>query len=409
MKSQKFFKIGKRKIGPGNPCYIIFEVASTHENDWNIAKKYVDQAKKTGADALKFQLYTADKLLNPIASILKPTYDYFKTAETPRDWFPKLLELCKKADIDLLCTPFDKNSASFLNRLELPAVKIASGDLTNHQLLLHVAKFGKPIILSTGMAIMDEVKQAVSILKKSGCRELTLLQCASVYPMPYEDANVRAMLSLQKEFGCVVGYSDNGSESHLVPLLAVALGASIIEKHVTSQKQRGSLDDQFSMTVSEFSEMVRRIRRLEKVYKGSFERVISDLKKEFGKDVGKALGDGVKKPAELGISRADGTRMTETDERHWARRGLYPKINISKGSTVTENMLISLRPDIGISAPSLQNIIGKIAAEDLLPILPIKLEEGKIKMFRRSDIQKTYTNPRDLQFAKILQETALFD
>ncbi|KKQ18162.1 MAG: N-acetylneuraminate synthase [Berkelbacteria bacterium GW2011_GWA1_36_9] len=185
MKRQKFIKIGQRKVCPGYPTYIIFEVASTHENNWKIAKKYVEQAKDAGADAVKFQLFEADKLLNPLTAGLKGTYDYFRTAETPKKWFPKLKKLCGKAKIDLLCTPFDEDSASFLDNIGVPAVKIASGELTNHQLLSHVAKFNKPVILSTGMATMDEVKQAVNVLKSNGCRELSLLQCVSVYPTSY--------------------------------------------------------------------------------------------------------------------------------------------------------------------------------------------------------------------------------
>ena len=406
---QEPIKIARHEVGLRRPCYIIFEVASTHENNWKIAKKYVDQAKEVGADALKFQLFEANKLLNSLTPGLKSTYDYFKGAETPRKWFPKLIELCRKARIDLLCTPFDEDAASFLNDTGVKAVKISSGDLTHHQLLAHVAKFGKPVILSTGMAMMDEVRAAVNVLRKHGCQQLVLLQCISVYPMPYEDANVRTMQSLQKEFCCVVGYSDNGSEGHLVPLLAVALGASIIEKHVTSQKQRGSVDDQFSMTVSEFSEMVRRIRQLEKEYEGHLEGAVNDLKKEFGRNVEIALGDGVKRPTEFGIPRADGTRMIETDERHWARRGVYPKINIPKGSTITENMLISLRPDVGLSALSLKQVLGAKAKEDLQTKHPIKLEGGKIAQFKKSDIGKKYTSKEEFLFAKLLRETAFFD
>jgi len=413
VKRQKFIKIGQRKVGPGYPTYIIFEVASTHENNWKIAKKYVKQAKEAGADAVKFQLFEADKLLNPLTAGLKGTYDYFRTAETPKKWFPKLKKLCGKAKIDLLCTPFDEDSASFLDNIGVPAVKIASGELTNHQLLSHVAKFNKPVILSTGMATMDEVKQAVNVLKSNGCRELSLLQCVSVYPTSYEDTNVQAMQTLQKEFNTVVGYSDNGSKGHLVPLLAVALGASMIEKHVTSQKQRGSLDDKFSMTVSEFGEMVKRIRKLEKEYGKYSENAIGDLRKEFGKNVDKALGNGIKEPAH------HGTRIThpnvkgsfiqrEADERHWARRGLYPKVNIHKGTIITEGMIISLRPDVGISTLSLNEVMGKTAGENLPAKLPIKIERNKIKVFKKTDIDKAYPEKLGRNFAKTLKEFAFF-
>lgn len=414
MKRQESVKIGRREVGPGRPCYIIFEVASTHENNWKIARNYVDQAKEVGADAVKFQLFEADKLLNPLTPGLRSTYDYFKVAETPREWFPKLKKLCDRVGIDFLCTPFDNDAASFLNKIGLPAVKIASGELTNHQLLTHVAKFKKPIILSTGMAIMDEIRTAVEILRSNGCDQLALLQCVSVYPISYEDANVKAMQTLQEEFGCVVGYSDNGSKGYLVPLLAVALGASIIEKHVTSQKQRGNLDDKFSMTVEEFSAMVQRIRQLEKEYNGHLKTAVGDLRKEFGKRTDIALGDGMKRPA------PHGTRITypgvkgsfiqkESDERKRARRGIYPIKLIPKGTKITSKMLISLRPDIGISVLSLDKVLGKIAAEDLQTKHPIKLEKGKVRLFRKSDIKRTYTDKEEIQFARILLKDGLFD
>lgn len=402
-------KIGDRKVGPGLPAYIIFEVASTHANDWKIAKDYVKQAKDAGANALKFQLFTADGILNPLTPGLKGTYDYFKTTQTPRGWFPKLLGLCNKAKIDLLCTPFDEEAASFLNDLGLPAIKVASGDLTNHQLLSRIAKFKKPVILSTGMATMGEIKQAVRILEKNGCQELALLQCTSVYPMPYEDANALAIQTLVSEFKTVTGYSDNGSKGIIVPLVAVALGASIIEKHVTSQKERDNMDDVFSLSVEEFAQMVGRIRQLEKDNKGHLETALVDLKKEFGKNVGVVLGNGVKKPAQFGIKREDGTRMLEADERRWARRGIYPKEDIPRGTRITEDMIISIRPDVGTSAVLYEQIVGAKAIENLPAMQPILIHENSVRRFKKSDIKKVYCNPDDEQFVKILAKTASFD
>src|SRR3989344_3919161 len=192
MKNGRTLKIGNRTVGEGNPTYIIFEVASTHEGDWGVAKEYVSIAKDVGADAVKFQLFEADKVLNPITRGLKVTYDYFKKTETPRSWFSKLIDLCKDIGIDLLCTPFDEDAASFLNNIGIPAIKVASGELTNSPLLSHVAKFGKPVILSSGMANMEEVREAVHVLRNNECNQIALLQCTSVYPMPYEDANIAA-------------------------------------------------------------------------------------------------------------------------------------------------------------------------------------------------------------------------
>ncbi|MEK7510266.1 MAG: N-acetylneuraminate synthase family protein [Patescibacteria group bacterium] len=404
-------KIGNREIGPGHPTYIIFEVASTHENDWEIARAYVDQAKEAGADALKFQLFRADTLLNPITSGLKGTYEYFKTAETPWDWFPKLKELCDQRGIDLLCTPFDLQAASFLNGTGIPTVKIASGDLTNHQLLAHVALFHKPIILSTGMATMEEIKQAVQVIRDMGNEELALLQCVSVYPTSFQDANVSAMNHLKKAFDTLVGYSDNGSPGFLVPLMAVAFGASIIEKHVTSQKRRGNLDDIFSLSVEEFADMVRKIRMIEQ--ERDKEKVLSQLKAEYGEDFEKAMGDGIKRPA------SHGTLIThpgvpkpflqkEADERHWARRGVYPARDIRKGTLITPDMLVVLRPDVGISGLQYQEVLGKTAAEDLPARHPLKIHEDQVFQFHLSDAESVYPDPQDVDFVKTLKQLALF-
>jgi len=406
---QKTIHIGKRIVGPGHPTYVIFEVASTHGNDWEMAKKYVGQAADAGADAIKFQLFEADKLLVPLTPGLKGTYDYFKTAETPREWFPKLKALCDEKGIDLLCTPFDIDSAKFLDDVGVPAVKNASGELTNLQLLASIATFGKPIIMSTGMATMEEVERAVKILRANGANEIVPLQCISVYPTSFEDANVRAMQTLGDTFNTIFGYSDNGSAGALVPLMAVAMGASVIEKHVTAKKERGSIDDVFSMSVEEFAEMIQRIRAIDA--RADKEAVLKELRTEFGEDFDKALGDGIKQPA------LHGTRVThpgvegsyvmrEADERQWARRGVYLNRPVPKGAVITKEMLSLLRPDVGISGVAYERVIGKIAGEDLPAKLPLKMLGEQVMRFHRSDIAATYTDP---VFVEALNSTALFE
>lgn len=408
MTTKKHFKIGKRIVGSGYPSYIIFEVASTHSMDWNIAKDYVTQAREVGADAVKFQLFTADNLLNPISSVLLNTYRYFQVSETPKKWFPKLLKLCQKEGVDLLCTPFDNGSATFLSKIGLPALKIASGDLTNHMLLTHIAKLGKPVVLSTGMANMKEVQEAMNILTKYKNNSVALLQCTSVYPMPYESANVRAMNSLKRKFRTTTGYSDNGSRGIAVPLIAIAMGASIVEKHVTSQKSRDNVDDKFSLSIEEFSVMVKRIREIEKIYKNNLAMALNDLKKEFGSVVKKTLGSTIKKPSEFGFKK-DGVTMNENKERHWARRGVYPKINIPAGTKVEKNMLICLRPDVGVPASKYNSVVGKLVAEDLQALLPIKLNQSKVEKFNKKDILIYYKTRKQKEFANELNKTALFD
>jgi N,N'-diacetyllegionaminate synthase len=401
-------KIGEKYLGRGYPSYIIFEVASTHGNDWNIAKAYVRQAKKAGADALKFQLFRAEGLLNPITTGLKSTYDFFKKSEIPLEWFPKLIKLCDESGIDFLCTPFDEESAIFLNQIGMPAFKIASGDLTNHHLLSLISGFNKPVILSTGMATMSEVKAAVNVLRNNGSRDLAILQCTSVYPMPYKAANLNAMLTFEKEFRSVVGYSDNGSEGFVVDLAAVAMGASIIEKHVTGKKKVGNKDDVFSLSVEEFSEMVKEIRGIERTYGSDREKALDQLKEKYGKDINKMLGSSQKKPSGVGHLREDGVYMTENSERHWARRGIYPKIIIPKGTVITREMIISLRPDVGVSALDFGKIVGAVANEELLPFKPIKIRGGRVNQFKKLDVGRVYKKKQDKDFAKILFKEALF-
>src|SRR3989338_4509236 len=397
----KEIHIDSRKGGSGCQPYVIFEVASTHQNDWVLAENYVRQAKDTGADAIKFQLFTADGLLNPISSMLQPTYEYFKTAETPREWFSRLKKLCEQIGIDLLCTPFDEEAATFLNdEIGLPAVKIASGDLTNYKLLEHIAKFKKPIILSTGVATMNEVEDAVAVLKNSGCEQLAVLQCVSVYPMPYEAANVRVIETYQDKFNCVVGYSDNGSKGVIVPLVAVALGASIIEKHVTSQKQRGNMDDIFSLSVEEFGEMVERIRQ---------NPDLEDLRKEFGGDIDIILGSPIKEPSDAAIERpGEITKMDEWRERRLVRRGLYPKVNIPAGTKITDDMLIALRPDVGVSSMQYEDVLGAVAQENLPAKHPINIKDGEARLFHKEDLARTYTHPKEQETVRALIQTATF-
>lgn len=379
MKSIKPIKIGARLVAPGQPPYVIFEVASTHGKNWEAARNYVYQAKKAGADAVKFQLFRTNKLLNPILPDLKSTYEYFKKVETPKEWIPKLKKLSDKIGIDFLCTPFDEDSATYLNNYDIPAIKIASGDLTHYKLLQHVAKFGKPVILSTGVAMMHEVEKSVEILRKAGCRELAVLQCVSVYPMPYEAANVRVMETFQKKLNAVVGYSDNGSKGILVPLVANALGASIIEKHVTSQKNRGSMDDVFSMSIKEFNSMTKRIRQ---------KKSLQALRKEFGKDVNVVLGNGKKEPTSIGVRReGEIIEMNEIGERLFVRRGIYPRRTISKETKITSDMLIALRPNIGVSASDWNSLVGKTASENLVARQPIKLEGARVAQFTKQEIQ----------------------
>ncbi len=217
-------KIGKRLVGEGEPVFIIAEVGSNHDGKLEQAKQLITSAKECGADAVKFQSFTADKLVSPK---YEKIYQAFKRVELPLGWHEELAKFAESQGIVFLSTPFDEESAFLLNSLGLPAFKIASYDITNHPLMSHVAGFKKPLLLSTGMADLGEVEEAISTIRSEGNSNIILLHCVSNYPPRMEDANIKAMVTMQKAFQLPVGYSDH-SLGTIVPLGAVAWGACVI-------------------------------------------------------------------------------------------------------------------------------------------------------------------------------------
>ncbi|RJR30251.1 hypothetical protein C4564_00685 [Candidatus Microgenomates bacterium] len=327
----KKIKIGKRFIGKDNKTYIIAEIAGNHNHDLPTAFKLIDEVKKTGADAVKFQLYQADRItLKDPNDPLPETYDYFKSVETPVSWIPKLFAYARKNDLEFLCTPFDPEAVAVLDKIGMSAFKIASGDVTNTRLLKLVAKTHKPILLSTGMSYLSEVATAVQTIIKEKNKQILLLHCVSLYPTLDQDVNLRVLNTLQKEFDCLVGWSDH-TPGIAISVAAVAMGATMIEKHVTLSRNQPGLDHHFALEMHEFKQMVKEIRRVEK-----------------------ALGDRVKKPVK-----------GEFIERTWARRAIYPLVDIPKGTRFKENMLDTLRPNEGIPASDFYNLLGKKAKRNI--------------------------------------------
>lgn len=309
-------KIGKTEIGEGR-AYIIADVGSNFNGSLDLAKAYIDAGKEIGVDAVKFQSYTAANLLNPFTPDGNrwPAYDVVEKHELPRKWHQMLFDYAESAGVEFLTTPFDLSIPDEMARLGMRAFKIASGDLTFTLLLEKVASFGKPVILSTGMAKLEEIHTAVDSLRKSGGADIALLHCVSNYPPRYEEVNLRAMKSMAEAFGLPVGLSDH-TPGNTTALGAIALGASIIEKHITMDKRLGTPDAPFAMTVSEFGKMIKEIRTLEK-----------------------ALGDGVKGPAE-----------DECQNRLWARRGIYARADIEAGQPLTLEKVKFVRPADGVDA-----------------------------------------------------------
>lgn len=325
--------IGGYQIGENKPAFIIAEAGVNHNGNIKLAQKMVDAAKMAGADAVKFQTFKTEKLIThdaPKAKYQKAAdssgsqYAMLKKLEFSESDFKMLFGYCRKKKIIFLSTPFDRESAELLNDLGVPAFKVSSGDLTDIPLLQKVAGFKKPIILSTGMSTLKEVKKAVRKIYLIGNNKLILLHCTSNYPAKYGDINLMAMETLRKEFNLPVGYSDH-TEGIEVPIAAVAMGACVIEKHFTLDKDLPGPDHKASLEPDEFGKMVKHIKNIEK-----------------------AVGNGVKKPREY-----------EAEIKKIARKSVVTARDIPKGATITWDMLAIKRPGTGIEPMSLGRLVGR--------------------------------------------------
>jgi N,N'-diacetyllegionaminate synthase len=328
--------LGGRSIGPTGQCFIIAEAGVNHNGSLDAALRLVDIAHASGADAVKFQTFSADALAAPDT----PKAEYQRQGQSDSEsqlQMLRRLELshgeqaivfnrCRELGILFLSSPFDEESATFLNNLGVPAFKIGSGELTNLPLLEHVARMGKPIILSTGMADLNEVEAAVVAIAREGNPPLVLLQCVSNYPANPLDVNLRAMATMRDAFQVLVGYSDHtiGAE---VSLAAVALGAAVIEKHFTSDRELAGPDHRASMEPDDLAALVLAIRNIEA-----------------------ALGNGIKIPA-----------ASEKDTAAVARKSLVAAVDLPAGTVLTETVIAIKRPGTGL-APSLRStLVGRIA------------------------------------------------
>ncbi|WP_086298605.1 N-acetylneuraminate synthase [Campylobacter devanensis] len=321
--------------------YIIAEAGVNHNGDLNTAKKLIDEAKKAGADAVKFQTFKAENLASKTA--LKATYqkqttdskqsqyEMLKALELSIKSHTKLIEHTKNIGIEFLSTPFDIDSANLLFELGLSKFKIPSGELTNLPLLRTIAKFKKPIILSTGMATMAEIWDAFNILTTNvALEDITILHANTEYPTPFCDVNLKAMVSIGAEFGVKFGYSDH-TLGIAVPIAAVALGASVIEKHFTLDKTQPGPDHKASLEPNELAQMVAGIRAIEL-----------------------ALGDGIKSPS-----------PSEIKNINIARKSIVAKFDIKKGEIFTDDNITTKRTTpVGISPMKWDEIIGTPAQKN---------------------------------------------
>lgn len=341
----KTFYIDGREVGADRPAYIIAEVGSNHDTSLERAKELALAAKDAGADAFKMQSFTAEGLLNPLtperggAWGTHPAYRVLERLTVPVEWHYELMDYSKKIGITFLSAPFDSERAALLEEIGMEAFKLASGEVTNEPLLRQIAGYGKPVILSTGASYLEEVRRAFDILTEGGSA-IALLHCAALYPPHYSEVNLRAMVTLANEFGCAVGLSDHTAGS-TIPVAAVALGASVIEKHITFDRSLPGPDHPYAMEVDEFTSMVAGIRNLEM-----------------------ALGDGVKEPS-----------AHERDMRVIARRSIYASRPIEKGAVITPEMVKVVRQMYGLEPAELGGVIGMKAVREIKVNMPVRRED----------------------------------
>ncbi len=351
-----------KKIADPAHTFIIAEAGVNHNGRLDLAKKLVDAAVRAGADAVKFQAFKAERL----ASLLAPKATYqmkttgkkgsqlemLRKLELSARQHTILSEYCKSRKIVFLSSPFDEQSADELELLKLPLFKIPSGEITNIPFLIHVARKGKPIILSTGMADLREVANAVRTIRKSGSDKIALLQCVSNYPADPRDVNLKAMDTMQKKFRVPVGFSDH-TEGIEIAAAAVARGASIIEKHFTLDRTMAGPDHRASLEPNELAALVRAIRNVEH-----------------------ALGSGVKEPAE-----------SEADTARAARKSLVAARDIAAGTLLTREMIALKRPGTGLSPDSIPRLVGNsisvsLKAGELFSLETLSLQR-KTQLFIR--------------------------
>lgn len=342
-------EIAGRKIGPGHPCYIIAEGCDNHLGDLAVAEEMVRQAKLAGADAIKFQHHLPDEEMLSDApmsdNFQEPLYEFLKKHALKLDDHRKLMRLCADIGIQFLCTPFSWKAAQELEGLGLAAYKIGSGEMTDVPSLVRIAGFGKPMIVSTGMATWEEIERTYSALVSRGA-PLAFLNCVSEYPPVYEDMNLGVIPQMSARLPkAVIGHSDHAPDLY-TSFAAVTLGAKIIEKHVILDKRQPGPDQSVSIDFRDLANLVDGIRRVE---------------------------------ASLGTSKVVHER--ERQIRTWAFRSIVSTRNIAKGETIDQEMIWSKRPGTGIRAHLMDDVIGcvaqtDIAANTLLSWSQLKRREG---------------------------------
>lgn len=332
-------KINNTNIGIYHPTYFIAELSCNHNQDKSVALTLIKEAHACGANAIKLQTYTPDTItINCNTEYFinrdniwegQTLYDLYSKAYTPWEWHKELKEYANSLGMDLFSSPFDTTAVDFLESLDMPAYKIASFEITDHVLIKKIAQTGKPVIISSGMASKGELEEAVNLLRENGTTQICMLKCTSAYPAKPEQANLLTIKNMMESFNVIGGLSDHtlGIE---VPIASVCLGARIIEKHFTLSRESGSADDAFSLTPSEFKQMIDSVRIVEKT-------------------LGEIKYGGVKK---------------EQQSKNY-RRSLFVVKDIKKGEVFSSENVRSIRPSHGLHTKYYEDILGKTAREDI--------------------------------------------
>ena len=342
----RFISINDRRVGLSEPVYIVAEMSGNHNGDYDRAVRIIEAAAEVGADAIKIQTYMADTMT--IDSDREPfriegtlwdgrtLYDLYEEAHTPWEWHADLQTVAHENGLDFFSTPFDASAVDFLEDLDVPVYKIASFENVDLPLIRRIAETGKPTIRSTGMATLGEIDEAVCAFREAGGKGLVLLKCTSAYPAPPEEANLRTIPHMADAFDVPVGLSDH-TMGGAVPTVAVALGACVIEKHLTLSREEEGPDSDFSMEPSEFRHMVEFVRTAEK-----------------------ALG------------HVNYERTEAQQESLVFRRSLFVVKDVEQGEPLTEENVRSIRPGHGLHTHHLSDVLGHRAARDIKRGTPLQ-------------------------------------
>lgn len=342
--------IGNKKITLETPAFLIAEMSGNHNQDLGRALAIIEAAKESGADAIKLQTYTADTITMDCQNQYFATqegslwegrtlYDLYQEAHTPWEWHEKLFQKAEECGLICFSSPFDKTAVDFLEKLNAPAYKIASYEINDIPLIRRAAQTGKPLIMSTGIASLSDIELALQTCREEGNQNVILLKCTSAYPAPYSEMNLKVLPHMAETFQCITGLSDHSYGTE-VAVASAALGAKVVEKHLTLSRKDGGVDSDFSMEPEEFALMARQIRNVESA---------------------------------LGVVTYELTDKQKESKRY--SRSLFAAEDIKTGGMFSENNIRSVRPGDGIPPRYLDDILGKQAKRNISRGMPLKWED----------------------------------